>query len=174
MFGRTADYALRALLFLTQEGADGRFVRADAIAKATGMPRNYTGKVLNALAKARLVTSARGPTGGFRLAANPGTITAARVVDLFADPPTSRRCLLGAKRCNRARPCSAHQRWTVVLDAQRAPLDATTIADLAFGAGHGAGHGARHGAGHGGGPRRTARVRSNSMSSLRRPSHASH
>jgi Rrf2 family protein len=132
MFGRTADYALRALLFLTREGAGGRYVGANAIARATGMPRNYTAKVLNALAKARLVTSTRGPAGGFRLAANPATITVGRLVDLFVDVPASRRCLLGDRRCNPSHPCTAHDRWSAVLDAQRAPLDATTLADLAY------------------------------------------
>ncbi|HVZ48929.1 MAG TPA: Rrf2 family transcriptional regulator [Gemmatimonadaceae bacterium] len=134
MFGRTADYALRALLFLTREAADGRYVGASAVARATGMPRNYTAKVLNALAKARLVTSTRGPTGGFRLAANPATITVGTLVDLFVDARPSGRCLLGDRQCNPSRPCAAHDRWSAVLDAQRKPLDATTIADLAHAA----------------------------------------
>lgn len=130
MFGRTADYALRALLFLARNGQDGRYVGARAIARATGMPANYAGKVLNALARERLLESARGPTGGFRLALPARAITAARVVDLFDAPVRNSRCIHGSATCNPRRPCAAHMRWTAVLDAQRAPLAATTIADL--------------------------------------------
>jgi Rrf2 family protein len=130
MFGRTADYALRALLFLARQETDTGYVQARAIAKATGMPANYAGKVLNALAREGLVESARGPTGGFRLAVPPETITAAQIVDLFSPSVPNSRCILGTTNCNPRRPCAAHARWTAVLDAQRAPLAATTIADL--------------------------------------------
>lgn len=132
IFGRTASYALRALLFLTREGSNDRYFRADEIAKSTGTPANYTGKILNTLVRARLVKSSRGPAGGFRLAANPADVTAADIVDLFNGPRVNRQCILGLKSCNQRRPCDAHRRWSAVLDAQRAPLAATTIADLAF------------------------------------------
>ena len=130
MFGRSADYALRALLFIAREGGDGRYVHADRIAGATAMPANYTGKILNTLAREGLLTSSRGPTGGFRLARDAAAITAAEVVDLFTAAPANRQCILGAAPCSPRKPCAAHERWTAVLDAQRAPLAATTIASL--------------------------------------------
>ena len=55
MFGRTADYALRALLLLAHKEYHGRYLRADEIAHAIGAPRNYTSKVLNEVAKAGLI-----------------------------------------------------------------------------------------------------------------------
>ena len=127
MLSNTADYALRAVLALAH---NGRSMRADEIAAATGAPRNYLAKTLNALVKARLLTSTRGPLGGFTLAVAPGAITVARVVDLFAEPRRSPTCLLGAAPCNAATPCAAHQRWTALGAARRAPLVATTVADL--------------------------------------------
>ncbi len=132
MFGRTADYALRALLYLARHGQDGGYERARVIARATGMPSNYAGKVLNTLAREGLVESARGPAGGFRLGVAPEQITAATVVDLFDAPAPNPLCILGKTACNPRRPCAAHVRWLAVLNAQRAPLAATTIADLAF------------------------------------------
>ena len=53
MLSCTADYALRAILVLARTGSD-RPLRADEIADATGAPRNYLAKTLNALAKAGL------------------------------------------------------------------------------------------------------------------------
>ena len=130
MFGRSADYALRALLFIARESRDGRYVRTEQIATATAMPANYTGKILNSLAREGLLTSSRGPAGGFRLARDAATITAAEIVDLFTAVPANRQCILGAAACSPRNPCEAHERWTAVLDAQRAPLAATTIASL--------------------------------------------
>ena len=129
MLSSTADYALRAILVLARSAGD-RPLRADEIADATGTPRNYLGKTLNALAKAGLVTSARGPTGGFSLAVAPETLPVERVVALFDAPRPHTRCLLGTGPCDAARPCSAHHRWSAVMAARQAPFATTTIADL--------------------------------------------
>lgn len=129
MLSQTSDYALRAVLVLARHHG-GPPVRAEAIARATGAPRNYLGKTLHALVRAGLVTSARGPAGGFALAAAPEAVTLAAVVDCFDDPRPSGHCLLGAGPCDLARPCAAHHGWTAVRAARRAPLTGTTIADL--------------------------------------------
>lgn len=129
MLSSTSDYALRALLVLARRRGLGP-VRADEVADATGAPRNYMAKTLNALAKAGIVSSLRGPAGGFTLVAEPAALPIARVVDLFETPRAHPRCLLGAGPCDPTRPCAAHQRWTSVAEARRAPLASTTIADL--------------------------------------------
>jgi Rrf2 family iron-sulfur cluster assembly transcriptional regulator len=118
------------MLLLARERAAGHFLRADEIAEAIGAPRNYTSKVLSALAKAEMIVSSRGPSGGFRLSKAAHTISVGNVVDLFFTPSGNPRCLNGNAPCNPRRPCTAHERWASVIAAQRAPLDATTIADL--------------------------------------------
>ena len=129
MLSATSDYALRAVLLLARS-RDDRPMRADEIADATGAPRNYLAKTLNAMAKAGIVTSARGPQGGFMLAVAPAALPIARIVDLFEEPRPRGTCLLGARPCNPLRPCAAHCRWTAVTDARREPLMTTTVADL--------------------------------------------
>lgn len=129
MLSSTSDYALRAILVLAQ-AKDGRPLRADQIARATGSPANYLAKTLNALAKAGLVTSTRGPFGGFVLAVPAAELTVARIIDCFDEPRPQTRCLLGNAPCDHRRPCAAHQRWTAVKDARRAALADTTVADL--------------------------------------------
>jgi Rrf2 family iron-sulfur cluster assembly transcriptional regulator len=127
----TSDYALRAILFLARH--HGTACRADEIARATGAPRNYMAKTLNALAKAGIVTSARGPLGGFTLTSCPELLTIAQVIDCFDEPRPQRRCLLGASPCDPNNPCRAHGRWTAIADARRTPLSHTTVADLLAG-----------------------------------------
>ena len=84
MLSSTSDYAVRAILALAQADT-GRPMRADEIARATGAPANYLAKTLNALGKAGIVTSARGPRGGFTLALPADELTLARIVDCFDD-----------------------------------------------------------------------------------------
>jgi Rrf2 family transcriptional regulator, iron-sulfur cluster assembly transcription factor len=134
MLSATADHAVRAVLALARASAGGRRqLRADEIAVATGAPHNYLAKTLNALAKAGVVTSTRGPAGGFTLAAAPESLTLARIVDLFDAPRPHSRCLLGNAPCDPNDPCAAHACWTAVMRARREPLSTTTIADLLAG-----------------------------------------
>lgn len=132
MLSSTSDYALRAILVLARE-YEGHPVPADEIARATGAPRNYLAKTLNALAKAGIVTSARGPQGGFALAIAPDVLTISQVIDCFDEPRAHLRCLLGAVPCDALNPCKAHQRWAAITAARRAPLVTTSIADLLSG-----------------------------------------
>ena len=99
MLSHTSDYALRAMLVLARRHG-GCPVRVEEIASVTGAPRNYLGKTLHALTKAGLVTSARGPAGGFSLAVAPEALTLARVIDCFDEPHPSGHCLMGAGACN--------------------------------------------------------------------------
>jgi len=132
MLSSTSDYALRAILVLAQ-AEHGQPMRADEIARATGSPANYLAKTLNALAKAGLVASARGPLGGFTLLVPAGKLSLARIVDCFEESRPMTRCLLGSRPCDGRHPCRAHERWNAVLAARRAALADTTIADLLAG-----------------------------------------
>jgi Rrf2 family protein len=105
VLSHTSDYALRAVLVIARE-YQRRPLRADEIAASTGAPRNYLAKTLNALAKAGVLTSARGPQGGFTLAIAPDSLTIAQVIDW-------RRCM---------RPCAAmRSSWKVADDHADAP-----------------------------------------------------
>lgn len=129
MISSTSEYALRAILVLAGEATRSP-LHADAIATATGAPRNYMGKTLNALVKAGVLTSSRGPQGGFSLAVAPEDLTLARVIDCFIEPRPHTRCLLGTKPCDPAMPCAAHAQWMEISKARREPLSTTTVADL--------------------------------------------
>lgn len=130
MLSRTADHALRALLYLARQEGGGP-VTVDRIADALGAPRNYLGKTLHTLASRGLLDGMRGPAGGYRLRAHPTDVF---VADLLEGLDETRRgratCLLGDKPCDELQPCAAHARWMSVLDAAWAPFRTTTLADL--------------------------------------------
>lgn len=133
MLSQTSEYALRALIYLARM-APGRLTPADAIANALGAPRNYLAKTLNTLAKRGLLTSTRGPAGGFRLNVPPHTLTLAEVIQAIDEPRSGRMCLIGGRACDHLDPCAVHVRWKEVTTEMWAPLTSTTIADLLGGA----------------------------------------
>lgn len=129
MLSITADHALRAVLLLARIPAD-HAMRADAIAESIGAPRNYLAKTLNALAKAGIVRSSRGPFGGFSLAVSPRELTIARVTQLFDERPRTGACLLKKTRCDADNPCAAHNTWTAITASALHAIEHTTISQL--------------------------------------------
>ncbi len=123
----TVQQAISAVVCIA--AARGEPMRAAAIADVTGAPRNYLSKILHALARAGVLTSERGPRGGFRLASPASQVTLADVAEPF-ERPGQRRCLLGRPTCGDANPCPAHKRWSKVATGLENYFQTTTIARL--------------------------------------------
>jgi Rrf2 family protein len=129
MFSDTAEYALRATLYIAQQTRDGRAVRAEDVAAALSVPRNYLSKILHVLARNGVLRSARGPAGGFRLAEDPDTVAIHEVIRAF-ESLEPRSCILGRAECSDLNPCPAHHRWKRIADGVNSFLRGTTVGDL--------------------------------------------
>lgn len=129
MLRRSAEYALRAVLFIARSGDQGAS-SADRIAAALGVPRNYLGKILNQLVRFEVLTSTRGPHGGFMLAQTADRIPLERVVAPFQELPARGVCLLGNRPCTGEQPCTAHEIWRSMADPVRTFFRTTTIEQM--------------------------------------------
>lgn len=129
VLSQTAEHALRAVLYLARQPSGAR-VPAESIAEALAAPRNYLAKTLGTLAKAGVITSARGPTGGFRLEIPAAELSLARVIRPFSESNGPEACLTGGRRCDAREPCTTHAKWSAVQAESLAPMKRTTIADL--------------------------------------------
>lgn len=129
ILSQTAVYALKATLHLA-ESAPSTLARVDDIAQALDVPRNYLSKILHALARAGILSSTRGPHGGFTLRVPASKLTLERVVKPFDEVVGGSGCLLGRAKCSDRNPCAAHARWKDVSSAVRAFFHETTVQDL--------------------------------------------
>lgn len=100
------------------------------IAHELGIPRNYLSKILHGLARSDILSSTRGPSGGFRLARPAHDISLSDVVRHFDDVPSASSCVLGLERCSDVNACPAHDRWMSVRSNLIDFLDNTSLADL--------------------------------------------
>lgn len=66
MLSNTAEYALRAMAWLTL--TPNELVSAGSLAESTRVPADYLAKILQQLSQAGLITGRRGVGGGYRLA----------------------------------------------------------------------------------------------------------
>lgn len=79
MLTQKTRYALRALLYLIEEGHDGA-VRLQRIADTQKIPRKYLELIMLDLKALGIVQSVRGPKGGYRLNRHPSSISFGEVV----------------------------------------------------------------------------------------------
>lgn len=95
MFSQTAEYALRAVVWLANH--DESPLTTSEIARATQVPADYLAKVLLALGRSGLVHAQRGKNGGFQLTPAADEITILDVLNAVDPVRRIRRCPLGLK-----------------------------------------------------------------------------
>ena len=78
-----ADYAIRALLTLA---ASEDSISAEHLAEEKGLPAKFLGAILSDLRRGGMVTSQRGPEGGFKLARDPDQIMIADILRVVSGP----------------------------------------------------------------------------------------
>lgn len=126
MLPKTAEYALRAVVFLGRE--PDRSVPADMLAEHTKVPRRYLHKVLQDLGRGGFVRSQSGPGGGYMLAIPPAKITILDIVNTVAPLERIRECPLGLR--SHTKLCPLHKELDQVYAATEKALARVTIAQL--------------------------------------------
>ena len=120
-----------------------RALPAAKLAEYHGVPAAYLAKHLQALARAGLLETVKGPRGGYRLGRPAGDITVLDVVEAIDGEEPAFRCTEIRRRGPTARaareyprPCGVHRVFVQADEAWRAELRATTISDLVAGVLH--------------------------------------
>jgi Rrf2 family protein len=124
-------YALQALIHLA-EAYEGGLVAARSVAEKEGIPEKFLEGILLALKNARVVSSARGREGGYRLRKPPGEIFIGDVVRLIDGPlaPFGDVVELQRRVRTEARHPGLFDLFLEVRNAAAAIVDRTSLADL--------------------------------------------
>jgi len=125
-FTKRADYGLMAIHYIATHDGRGA-VSAKRIAEEFGIPPELLAKILQRLAKRRLIVSQNGPKGGYVLTRHPADISVGEVVRALEGPISIVSCLDGAgcpQRCNLKRPVQKLQTAISQL------LDTMSLAEL--------------------------------------------
>lgn len=93
-----ANLALHTMILMA--GEPERPLRVSDAAEAMPISANHLAKVLQRLARAGLVTSVRGPRGGFSLARPAKKIRLLEIYEAVEGPLPIDHCLLGKPACN--------------------------------------------------------------------------
>lgn len=121
-------YAVTAMLDLAIHCQEGPITLFD-ISQRQGISLSYLEQLFSRLRKRKLVDSARGPGGGYRLSRDANLITVAEVIAAVDETVDATRCK-GLKNCNDANACLTHQLWSDLSDQIREFLHSITLAQV--------------------------------------------
>lgn len=128
MFSSTAEYALRAAVFLVIHRE--QLSSSQTIAQTTKVPPKYLSKILNDLVEAGIVSSRRGPNGGFILTRDPADISVLQVVNAVDPIKRIATCPLGIPSHGK-NLCRLHRKLDDSIKHVEETLAAASILEMA-------------------------------------------
>jgi len=131
MLSTSCKYALRAAVYLMVH-ANG-IVRAGIkeIAEEIGANEHTTGKILQLLAREKIIASVKGPNGGFYISATAKNIFLIDIVQVVDGVHFFFDCGLGLQKCSEKKPCPIHHSYKVLREKLYKEFSSVTIQELA-------------------------------------------
>jgi len=129
-FTKRADYGLMAVHFIASHGDEGA-VSAKRIAEEFHIPPERLAKILQRLAKKKLVASHNGPKGGYLLTRHPAKITVGQVVRALEGPINVVNCMSEQDDCPQFARCNLRGPVQKIQASISHVLDSMTLAELA-------------------------------------------
>lgn len=135
ILSNTCKYGLRAVIYLAINAKDGQKIGIKKISKDLDLPSPFLGKILQVLAKRKILNSTKGPHGGFGLALPPEEITMLDVVQIIDGDDIFDICVLSLRSCKSKEhinaPCPIHKKFHPIREEIISLFENETIADLA-------------------------------------------
>jgi len=137
MFSRACEYAIRAALYISIKSIDGSKLGIKEIAKEIDSPEPFTAKILQTLSREGIISSAKGPNGGFYLDPKAKPIPLSQIVEAIDGGSILHSCALGLKECSDVFPCPIHADIKPFKERLRQVMNKKTLQQLAKDLEHG-------------------------------------
>jgi Rrf2 family protein len=100
MLSNTCKYGIRAVIYLALNGAEEKKIGIKEISNELSIPTPFLGKILQMLAKNKMLTSTKGPNGGFGLGRSASEITLLNIIEIIDGLSLFEDCLIGLSTCS--------------------------------------------------------------------------
>lgn len=121
-------FAVTAMIDLALREADGP-VTLSGISERQGISLSYLEQLFGRLRRHSLVSSVRGPGGGYCLAKVAAEITVADIITAVDEPMDATQCA-GRLNCQDEKPCMTHELWAGLNKHMYAFLDSVSLGSL--------------------------------------------
>jgi Rrf2 family iron-sulfur cluster assembly transcriptional regulator len=130
VFSKSFGYAVRGVLYIAFLSDEKDKVQLNEIASRLSVPRHFLAKIMKRMVKAGILSSAKGPLGGFYINENTITTRLLTLLKLTDGDEQFDVCVLQLRKCNAAHPCPLHNKIQSYKSNMQELLRSTTIGDL--------------------------------------------
>jgi Rrf2 family iron-sulfur cluster assembly transcriptional regulator len=118
MLSNSCKYGIRAVTYISKYSEKNKKIGIKQISKDLDLPTPFLAKILQMLAKQKILSSSKGPHGGFSLARDPRKITLLDIVLSIDGRDTIDSCIIHNKTCRAVGEedlvCPVHEEYSKI------------------------------------------------------------
>lgn len=130
MLSNTCKYAIRSVVYLSVYASDTKKIGVKEISEALDIPSPFLGKIMQTLARKKILNSIKGPHGGFSLGRPAVDISIMDIVQIIDGTDIFDICLVRTTHCSDEEPCGIHDKITALRKEMKETFINQTIDDL--------------------------------------------
>ena len=134
MLSNSCRYGIRAVIYIASQPADNGKTGIRQISRDLNLPTPFLAKILQQLAKQKILSSSKGPHGGFSLLRDPKKITLLEIVKTIDGEDIFTNCLIHNGTCKQIDQkkdlCPVHDDYEDVRLGLKKLFSNNTIYDL--------------------------------------------
>lgn len=131
MLSTSCKYALRAAVYLSVQTDDFRRAGIKEIAEEIEANEHTTAKILQLMVREKIISSNKGPNGGFYISRHAKKIRLIDIVKVVDGIDFFFECGLGLHKCSEKKPCPIHHTYKVSREKLFKEFSTITIQELA-------------------------------------------
>tara|TARA_R110001606_G_scaffold397650_1_gene574783 strand:- start:697 stop:1143 length:447 start_codon:yes stop_codon:yes gene_type:complete len=131
MLSNSSKYAIRAVLYISNYSNNKTKIGSKQIAKELHIPAPFLAKTLQELTKKEIISSVKGPHGGFYLSPENDKKTLFDIIECIDGLHKFESCFLGQEECNDEKPCVVHHLYYPFKNKLLDKLKTKTIVEMA-------------------------------------------
>lgn len=135
MLSMTCKYALRSIIYIGIKAASGTKVNVRQMASELEIPMQFLSKILQVFVRKGILSSLRGPNGGFSFNKDPFDVTLFDIITIIDGRELFDNCIIGARPCyckdNNSKKCTVHEPYNKVRSEVEQFFTSETIGSIA-------------------------------------------
>jgi len=134
MLSNTCKYAIRSLIYLANFSVSDKKIGIKKISEDLNIPSPFLGKILQSLAREKILSSTKGPHGGFTLGRKPEEISLYHIVIHIDGEEYFNNCIIRLEPCScfaeEITTCPVHKRFSNIRSDLISFYQNTSLADI--------------------------------------------
>ncbi len=131
MLNNESKYAMRGVIYLAIHASEINKLGSKEVGEAIKVPLPFLAKIFQHLKKENIISSSKGPKGGFYLTEEQLTGNLMSVIQHIDGTDSFNSCYMGLSKCSDKDPCSIHYLVSPFNNKVKEELQKRSIADFA-------------------------------------------